>query len=423
MDRLYADKGSFSWELKVRNVGVAKVNEDKAQRLYAMIRSSERVTQFVKNKSDREILDHFHLASDGKLTNLGILWVGSRGDRARLTYPPAIQFIKYDEQDRKIKKMTWTDSELNPLELVETIWSQVDDWREFYEFPDGIFRQIIPHYEETVVRELLVNALIHRPYNIRGDIYINMYPDRLEITNPGRLPIGVTPQNILHTRQHRNGELCNLCYFLKLMEKEGSGYDMIYEKLVSAGKLVPIVIEGIDSVTVIVYKKVIDNRIVDLLEYADQRIELTQREKITLGIIAQNESISVLDLVKQLDLDNAKELSGWIGKLKTKDILKVTSRTKGATYQLNPDFIQSVGYKGKTTLKGIERHRLRELIVTDLERYKISSINEIHERIGKEIPIRRIRTELRSMVSDGIIQARGIKRGRKYLIENNTPMS
>jgi hypothetical protein len=36
----------------------------------------------------------------------------------------------------------------------------------------------LPAYDELVVRELLVNALVHRPYTQRGDIYLNLYPDR-----------------------------------------------------------------------------------------------------------------------------------------------------------------------------------------------------------------------------------------------------
>lgn len=35
-----------------------------------------------------------------------------------------------------------------------------------------------------MVRELLVNALVHRPYTQQGDIYLNLYPERLEVVNP-----------------------------------------------------------------------------------------------------------------------------------------------------------------------------------------------------------------------------------------------
>jgi hypothetical protein len=86
----------------------------------------------------------------------------------------------------------------------------VPDFRESYEVPDGMFRASVPAFEESVVRELLVNALVHRPYTQRGDIYLNLDPEKLEVVNPGRLPLGVTPKNILHASRRRNDGLARV---------------------------------------------------------------------------------------------------------------------------------------------------------------------------------------------------------------------
>lgn len=52
-------------------------------------------------------------------------------------------------------------------------------------------------YPEKVVREALVNALVHRDYSITGtDVEISIYADRLEIVSPGRLPNTVTPDKM-----------------------------------------------------------------------------------------------------------------------------------------------------------------------------------------------------------------------------------
>jgi len=45
------------------------------------------------------------------------------------------------------------------------------------------------------------------------------------VVNPGPLPLGVTPQNVLHTTVRRNEHLARLFHDLKLMEREGSGFD------------------------------------------------------------------------------------------------------------------------------------------------------------------------------------------------------
>jgi ATP-dependent DNA helicase RecG len=178
-----------------------------------------RISDFVKEKTDKELLEHYFFVIDNHLTNLGILWIGKREHRARLLYAPSIQFIKYDELEQKVNKQLWDDFYLNPKEQIQAIWTQVADFKEGIEFPDGIFRKKIANYDEVVVRELLANAIVHRPYTIRGDIFINLYIDRLEVHNPGLLPVGVSPQNILHRSVQRNAHLAKVFYDLKLMEK------------------------------------------------------------------------------------------------------------------------------------------------------------------------------------------------------------
>ena len=51
-----------------------------------------------------------------------------------------------------------------------------------------------PTYPVEVIREAVVNALIHRDYLlVNTDIELAIYEDRLEITSPGKLPNGITP--------------------------------------------------------------------------------------------------------------------------------------------------------------------------------------------------------------------------------------
>jgi predicted HTH transcriptional regulator len=126
----------------------------------------------------QELLDHYQLARGGYLTHLGILCLGRQHQRAQLTTAPSIQFIKYDDHGQKVNKLVWDDYTLNPMELIEAVWVEVPDFRERYELPDGLYRQNVPAFDEVVVRELLVNALVHRPYTQRGDIFLNLHPDR-----------------------------------------------------------------------------------------------------------------------------------------------------------------------------------------------------------------------------------------------------
>lgn len=65
------------------------------------------------------------------------------------------------------------------------------------ELVDGIRRVEKPNYPPDVVREVLVNAVVHRDYLLTGtDIELSVYADRLEVISPGRLPNGVTTESM-----------------------------------------------------------------------------------------------------------------------------------------------------------------------------------------------------------------------------------
>jgi ATP-dependent DNA helicase RecG len=416
LGRLMAEKNSFVWELQTtKRIPAHGYEEAKLADFVARVRASDRASEFVRGKSDSELLEHYLFVRSGWLTNLGILWIGRREDRAALLYAPEIQCIKYDERGRKVRKQVWNDYRLNPLELIEAVWREVPDWKEFYELPDGLFRKTVPHYDEVVVRELLANALAHRPYTQRGDIFLNLHPDRLEVHNPGLLPIGVTPRNILHTSSKRNPHLAKVFYDLKLMEGEGSGFDRMYEVLLTSGRPIPEVQQGDDRVVVTVRKQITRTAIVDFMVKADQSLTLSQKELITLGLLAQHEALTAIDLVKTLELSRAEDLKHWIGRLKDWGVVNTRGKTKATEYFVEPQVLWTLEFQGETTLKGIERHRLRELILRDLEIYRKASISQIHERIGKEIPRRKVRRELTELVATGFVGKVGHTRAAVYL--------
>lgn len=422
LQRLMNDKNAYVWESHcAQQTPRHRADTDKQGALLQMVRASERVSRFVKDKPDDEILDYYLLAKEDQLTNLGVLWIGRREDRATLPHAPVIQFIKYDEAGAKVNKITWDDFSLNPFEMIEAVWTQVPDWRESYELPDGLFRKTVPHFDEVVIRELLANALVHRPYTTRGDIFINLHPDCLEVHNPGLLPLGVTPANILHTTVKRNELLAKVFYDLKLMEREGTGYDRIYEALLASGRPAPVVTEGNDRVTVVVQRRIVRPEVVDFLAKADQQFNLSQRERITLGLIAQSESLTAIEMVRRLELKDADALRPWFGRLADLGLVQTKGKTKGTEYRVDPELLRRLDFKGLTSLKGIEKHRLHELVLRDLEIYQEASISEIHARIGKEIPLRRLRRTLNELRQEGLVAPKGERKWRRYLLTKPAP--
>jgi ATP-dependent DNA helicase RecG len=137
---------------------------------------------------------------------------------------------------------------------------------------------------------------------------------------------------------------------------------------------------------------------------------------ITLGLINQHDAVTATELVRLLSLADAEELRPWLGRLREWELVGSRGQTRATEYFVTPEVLRRLQFKGPTTLKGIERHRLRELILRDLAIYETASISELHGRIGKEIPRRRIQRLLAELSESGEIRSEGEGRGRKYVM-------
>ena len=417
--RLASERSALPWETQTTlHISRADADASKRDKLLQALRASDRVKASVKEKSDDELLDHYQLAQGHDLTNLGVLCLGRQHHRAQLTTAPVIQFIKYDERGQKVNKLVWDDHTQSPMAMIEAVWLEVPDFRERYELPDGLYRQNVPAFDEIVVRELLVNALVHRPYTQRGDIFLNLHPDRLEVVNPGPLPLGVTPQNVLHTTVRRNEHLARLFHDLKLMEREGSGFDKIFEVLLSQGRPAPELIETHDRVQVTVRRRILKPEVIDFIAKADQTYQLTQRERIALGLLAQHDALTARELAAKLELPSVEELQPWLKRLLDWHLVQSAGRTQATRYFVDPGLLRSLKFSGETTLKRIEPHRLAALVLEDLQRYPESAISDIHRRIGGEIHPKQVKRALEDLIGRGAVRFEGNKRWRRYWAES-----
>lgn len=88
-----------------------------------------------------------------------------------------------------------------------------------------------PAYPEAVLREAIVNALVHRDYSIAGsDVTLAVFADRLEIQSPGRLPNTVTVDGMkAGLRYARNQNLVNIMRDYRYVDFRGMG---VREKII-----------------------------------------------------------------------------------------------------------------------------------------------------------------------------------------------
>ena len=413
---LATEKHSFQWELAcTRQVRLADALPGALERFAENIRKSERVSRHIKQMSDMEIAENYGLLEGEYLTSLGTLWLGNASQRSRLAYPVTVQYIVYDKLEQKIRKIDWHDNLLNPAELLLDIERQATELKYFYEFPDGLFRKQIYHYHPKVVRELLLNAVAHESFTISGDIMIEVYPDRLEISNPGGLPLGVNKDNILHERKRRNPHFIRILHDLGLMEGEGSGYDLIYELNARDAKPLPVVESNFNETKVIQYSEITNREIIPLLDYVSGNYELSQKDIIALGLVAQHQKILSTELTKLLQLRETERMRSYVDRLLAKGLLVTRGKKKGTEFLINPKLVANAKLNIKTTLKTIEPHSLEALISEDLRLHPASGISDIAKRLP-DIELRELRKFVYGMVKKGKLATEGSRTNRTYCL-------
>lgn len=416
IQRLAEEKGAYQWEINTTKYSwLDDIVESNLQKFAAEIRQSARVKAHIKQLDNIEIAENYHLIDGDKLTNLGVLWIGTPKQRAGLCYPLTVQYIVYNTLEEKVRKEEWHDLTMNPKELLLDIEQKAVELTYSYEFPNGLFRKQIRHYNPKLLRELLVNAFAHRSFTISNDIMIKVYPDRLEISNPGGLPLGISKENILHTKHRRNPNMIEIMSALEMMEGEGSGYDLIYELNAKEAKLPPEVDSSYNEFKVMQRAEIIDVEILPLLDYVMQNYQLSQKSFIAFGIIARERKILSTQLTKQLQLTNDDRLRSYIDKLLVEGLIVKTGTKKATKLQVNPLLIKNAKANIKTSLKTIEPYALKALIIEDVKKYAGSKISEIAARIP-DVGVDEIRKMVYSMV-DLELRTEGAKTNRRYYLK------
>ena len=417
LTNLAAEKSAFQWEIIVsQKITLLQASSENIESFIKDIRNSDKVSEFIKGKNIPEILGFYQMLNEeGYLTNLGLLWLGTPAQRGRLSYPITIQYIVYNGQEEKVRKKEWHFHLHNPKELLLEIEKEAVELTYSSEIPDGLFRKTIRKYPKEVVRELLINAIAHKKYTISGDIFIEVYPDRMVITNPGSLPLGITTQNILHERHRRNPHLIQTLSDIKLMEGEGSGYDLVYEKLARDAKPLPEIWSDFTKVAVTVHSGEIDAEAISILDYIDKNFQLTQKEYITLGLVATEKKLSSPQLSLKLQLSQEDKLRSWVGTLIEKGILVTQGIKKGTEYLLNPALFAHAKLDLKPSLKTIEPYLLEALIIEDLKYNGKSKMAEIQKRL-QDLSPSSVQKAIYKMANNDIISKEGADKARVYFV-------
>ena len=197
-----------------------------------------------------------------------------------------------------------------------------------YEIEGSGPRKEIWEIPEIVFKEAIINALSHRDYYDRGArITIELFSDRVEITNPGGLVSAISSEEFGTKSLSRNPLLFGLFERIDMVEQIGSGIGRIKDEIAKAG--LPIPIFKTDGMFTVVFQRPANNILVKNSEKTREKT----REKI-IRLIKSNKEITIKELAKETEISD-KGIEYHLTKMKKEKIIIRVGYDKGGYWIVN----------------------------------------------------------------------------------------
>lgn len=206
----------------------------------------------------------------------------------------------------------------------------------------GIQRIEKGEYPQPALREMLLNALIHRTF-MGPPVQIRVFDEQISVWNEGTLPFGQTIETLkkVHNSRPRNPILADVCFKGGYIDTWGMGTLKIINSCADAGLPEPDIEEMDGGLMVTLYKTVsatntgnTRNKLGSVL--GSIVYELTDRQFELLSIIHDNSKVTYQQLSEKLDIQESA-ISKHISKLKAKGLLIRLGGTRGHWQVVNPN--------------------------------------------------------------------------------------
>lgn len=162
------------------------------------------------------------------ITNLGAILFATRlGDFEASLARKGVRFVAYGGANRAAPVTHRHDGQKGYAAGFEGLVGYLNDLLPKNEHIGAVLREAHPLFPELAIRELVANALIHQDMTVTGaGPQIELFSDRIEITNPGRSLVKPDRMIDLPPRS-RNEALASLMRRMGMCEEQGSGLDKV----------------------------------------------------------------------------------------------------------------------------------------------------------------------------------------------------
>lgn len=244
----------------------------------------------------------------------------------------------------------------NLLSLIPKIESFIDDVIIIQRpMPVSTMREkIVKNYPNWAIRELMMNAIMHRDYESNAPVKFYQFDDRIEISNAGGLYGKARPENFPNENDYRNPTIAEAMKVLGYVNRFNRGICRVQEELTENGN--PKAIFDFDKITVFsvtvqdaLYTSEIETIILDNLDTLRNKFRnkfginsVQIRNKLgevaysTLIIIADNPHASASFVAKLLNV-TSRTIENNIAVLKKENILERLGSRKKGYWKINPD--------------------------------------------------------------------------------------
>lgn len=191
-------------------------------------RINERFFNFPDDKLPGMLLSELKLLDRGKLTNAAYLCFVKQNKLLPAARVKAARF----KGNKPVTFIDMQDFTGNIIDAVEESLAFIKKHINMGVLLDGKpVRTEMWEYPMPALREAVINAVVHRDYNDRGNIQIRIFDDSLEIWSPGLLPKVIDIDNIEETNRSvpRNQLLADVFHSLGYIEAWGTGLVRIIE--------------------------------------------------------------------------------------------------------------------------------------------------------------------------------------------------
>jgi len=263
----------------------------------------------IEDISESELLENYmnrvgtHLEAEAFLRKQRLL---TKKDRERVPNVGAV--LLFDDEPQatletrcavKVYRLRTTEAEYKREQLeempitinghvesvIDQTIAQVAKYIDGASFEDG-GKLIKLSYPSEALKEILVNAVIHRDYSLNDDIHVRIFDNRVEVQSPGKLPGYMNLDNLYDERFSRNPNVVRMLHNLPnpVNHDIGEGLDTAKNELKKAGLIDPVF-----------YEK--DNAFVVTIRHQ----KIASLEEVILQYFADNPDGSVTNkLVRQL---------------------------------------------------------------------------------------------------------------------------